>query len=655
MTVSNAASEYLSPPTWPHCGYGADPIGDSVGCRGRVVAPYDQCLRHLSAEDRTAYLASLTPGSDLDHSGTTFDTPLLDALLEPLRDRGSGSRHIANACFEDATFNGPATFNGTTFSSDADFTGAKFTGIAGLGDATFERDVWFDRARFDGEVWFSDTKFGGEASFEGMTCSEDARFDGATFVLDAKFNGARFSGEAAFGEVTFGEKAEFERVRFTKVKFTAATFRGHASFGQAAFSNTAWFPEVTFDGEADFGGVTFGGEARFHRATFGGEAEFGEARFYQDALFAGVQVEKANSLGPLLCAGHLDLSRAVFGGPVTVEATAQVVMCQRTQWQATATLRLEYARVDLTDAIFEYPLHVAARPTEFRRMSTLVVERQLMEGLDHGVQMLSISGTDAAHLMLSDVDLAGCQFAGTYHLDQLRLDGDCRFAWTPTWSSGMGLRRWSRRQTLVEEHYWRASQGLHGWIAHEDPEPEMIGPAGLARLYRQLRKSLEDSKDEPGAADFYYGEMEMRRHDRARSRGERGLLAAYWALSGYGLRASRALGWLLAGMGTTVLAMMLWGLPKGDPDSATTGTLTGRKIELTTSKDDPVNPDGALSTRLTSERFEKSLRVVVNSVVFRSSGQDLTTAGTYIEMASRVSEPVLLGLAVLAIRSRVKR
>ncbi|MFD0448956.1 hypothetical protein [Streptomyces rhizosphaericus] len=46
---------------------------------------------------------------------------------------------------------------------------------------------------------------------------------------------------------------------------------------------------------------------------------------------------------------------------------------------------------------------------------------------------------------------------------------------------------------------------------------------------------------------------------------------------------------------------------------------------------------------------------MVNSVVFRSSGQDLTTTGTYTEMASRPTEPVLLGLAALAIRGRVKR
>ncbi|MGP8300196.1 hypothetical protein ACTPOK_20145 [Streptomyces inhibens] len=42
-------------------------------------------------------------------------------------------------------------------------------------------------------------------------------------------------------------------------------------------------------------------------------------------------------------------------------------------------------------------------------------------------------------------------------------------------------------------------------------------------------------------------------------------------------------------------------------------------------------------------------------MVFRSAGQGLTLPGTYIEMASRVVEPVLLALVLLALRSRVKR
>ncbi|MFI2189999.1 hypothetical protein [Streptomyces sioyaensis] len=62
-----------------------------------------------------------------------------------------------------------------------------------------------------------------------------------------------------------------------------------------------------------------------------------------------------------------------------------------------------------------------------------------------------------------------------------------------------------------------------------------------------------------------------------------------------------------------------------------------------------------MGERFTGERFEKSLRVVLNSVLFRSSGQDLTLWGTYTEMVSRLTEPVLLGLAALAARGRVKR
>lgn len=84
-------------------------------------------------------------------------------------------------------------------------------------------------------------------------------------------------------------------------------------------------------------------------------------------------------------------------------------------------------------------------------------------------------------------------------------------------------------------------------------------------MYRQLRKAREDSKDEPGAADFYYGEMEMRRRQLRYRRAERWLLQAYWSLSGYGLRAARALAWLVTAMIVSVFALTLWGCPAPIP------------------------------------------------------------------------------------------
>ncbi|MFK8907774.1 hypothetical protein [Streptomyces sp. YS-3] len=57
-----------------------------------------------------------------------------------------------------------------------------------------------------------------------------------------------------------------------------------------------------------------------------------------------------------------------------------------------------------------------------------------------------------------------------------------------------------------------------------------------------------------------YGECEMRRHDLIGTPwGERRLLWGYWVLPGCGLRALRAIGWLLAAMSLTVLLMMMHG------------------------------------------------------------------------------------------------
>jgi hypothetical protein len=351
------------------------------------------------------------------------------------------------------------------------------------------------------------------------------------------------------------------------------------------------------------------------------------------------------------------LSGAKFGGPVTLSFATRRLECRRTRWSSTAEIHLRYATVDFAHAVFEYPLTIAAEADPFLRANgRQLVDDPFSSAPDSGVRVASLRGVDAAHLVLADVDLSGCLFAGTVHLDQLRLEGSCTFDTAPptVW------RRWppvrfTERRVLAEEHHWRASQSgaVRGWNVAVLGAGR-AGPLQLAPVYRALRKAFEDGKHEPGAADFYYGEMEMRRHADDIPRSERGLLTAYWALSGYGLRASRALAWLGAAMLLTIALLMAVGLAQDTPKQTATGTVPagGGKVTFEIDKDDPKNPTG---NRLTGERFEKALNVTLNSVVFRSSVQDLTTAGTYIEMTSRLTEPVLLGLAVLAVRNRVKR
>jgi hypothetical protein len=199
----------------------------------------------------------------------------------------------------------------------------------------------------------------------------------------------------------------------------------------------------------------------------------------------------------------------------------------------------------------------------------------------------SLAGTDASNLVLTETDLSECKFLGAHRLEQLRIDGRTEFARTEGW--------WrARRRMLVEER---------------DENPLRV-----AALYRALRKSFEDSKNEPGAGDFYYGEMECRRHSRESSRAARMILSFYWLLSGYGQRAWRALAALVLVIATVTGLLTVWGQDLG-----------------------------------------MAARIAMGAVVFRDDRTDLTAAGEWTVLVARFLGPLLLAMAVLAIRARVKR
>jgi hypothetical protein len=229
--------------------------------------------------------------------------------------------------------------------------------------------------------------------------------------------------------------------------------------------------------------------------------------------------------------------------------------------------------------------------------------------------------------VIIDTDLASCRFAGAHHLDQLGIEGRCRFGYPPGSTRMAGaLSRWTRRQVLAEEQAWRgwapdARPGTGQASSNDDPG---ISAERLAALYRSLRKALEDSKNEPGAADFYYGEMEMRRHAPPTPAAERLVLTSYWALCGYGLRATRALAALAALIITAALIFQHAGFPGRTPgyiDSLLCATGSVLSLDLT----------GAhLPAVLT--RWGEALRILL-----------------------RIAGPVCLGLAALALRGRVKR
>ncbi|MCC4320029.1 pentapeptide repeat-containing protein [Streptomyces solisilvae] len=501
---------------------------------------------------------------------------------------------------------------------DAD--GRPHLGVARLEAAVIHGGVQLRNITFEYPT-FHLTSFIGEADF----C-------GSIFMNGVSFNSARFERYANFSSSTFRTLTEFENVVFGEsVSFYEASFRCRTSFRNA-----------NFEGLLSLTGASFLDNVSFFRASF--------------SQFEG----SLPGLGPFACAGSIDFREAKFRESVRISAVAPYVDFERASFTGTATIQLRYATVSLSDVSLNQPFALVSEPHPFPYLSD-----DGIYGDDERIRLTSIEGVDATFLSLASIDLSDCKFTGSYHLDLISLEGQCSFSSPPIgWirESGQILPlRWTRRSILAEEREWRsrrrypAGMRRHGsWVTSSGSawSSSPSSPDHLAVTYRMLRKSFEDSKDEPGAADFYYGEMEMRRNSQIISRGERWLLHAYWVLSGYGLRASRALGWLTISMIATILLMTAYGIPKESPRQEILREKVNGAWKTVIEKTDPENPT---ERRFTGKRLEKSLSVTLNSVIFRSSGQDLTTAGTYIEMASRFSEPVLLGLGALAIRSRVKR
>ncbi len=231
-------------------------------------------------------------------------------------------------------------------------------------------------------------------------------------------------------------------------------------------------------------------------------------------------------------------------------------------------------------------------------------------------------------MTLRGVDLRECRMRGVQNLDSLRLEAclfpEPRHHWWQT-----------RRRMIYEEVLWRDRQNGNCSDASSADLPlavaDTLRPEEIAALYRALRKGIEDKKDVPGATDFYYGEMEMRRHSStgpsqadgtATPRAERALLTGYWLLSGYGMRAWRALAALAALVAIATPLVAFYGL---------------------------------LGEASVTARLGEALQVAVNRALLRGQNENLTYTGLWITTGLRIAGPLLLGLAALAIRGRIRR
>lgn len=378
-------------------------------------------------------------------------------------------------------------------------------------------------------------------------------FSAGEFPFEADFFGWEFSGGASFHATWFRKKANFG----------GTIFRHSAWLDGTVFDEDATFENAIFHSEAGFTDSCFRGDANLYKARFEAATNLGGALFCGDLTLTEAYFEGNQWLGPIACLGNATLDRAGFEGSLTLEASGGFIDFASARFADTLTMRLRRSVVSLETVVLARPALIASSRSfeALGEVAETLVEQRVFSRPGKVTDLPRIESLRYANveaLTLANVDMRACQFAGVRSLDRLRLEGDAHFASSPS------LR--ARRRVLAEERRWRANRrDGRRWIDAEceitSPfvQEEETQPRQLASIYRALRKSLEDGKDAPGAADFYYGEMEMRRLSGATPWLERALIWAYWLLSGYGVRASRsalvllavigAFGWLYSTMG----------------------------------------------------------------------------------------------------------
>jgi hypothetical protein len=251
------------------------------------------------------------------------------------------------------------------------------------------------------------------------------------------------------------------------------------------------------------------------------------------------------------------------------------------------------------------------------------------------------------------------------------LDGVNAFKRSPgAWDWVTGIARWAiprvgrrrtigrhgrtlwRRETIEDEWMLRGARfGNVGWRATTRKPATSLTAIDVAALYRSLRKGREDAKDEAGAADFYYGEMEMRRLARPVYHPERLLLSMYRVLAGYGVRPLRPALSIAALVFIGAISFQNGGFANPAdpyaiaPPAQTTGEHDNEKCKMTgIRRDEWCRPSADAVTYAAAAGLSLPGETV-----------QLTNQGRWTRIWLRVAVPAALALLVFALRSRVRR
>lgn len=449
-----------------------------------------------------------------------------------------------------------------------------------------------------------------------------ADFSDAIFDHGMRFERVRFSNHASFDRasstdlflrrVNFEGKAGFRGLRAANLSVRETAFSRYASFDEAELG-FGHFRDVDFAAEARFRSLKSRGPVTMRSVCFGGAASFHKGKLRQ-VSFPACQFKGPLHTRGLVVDDELSFPGSHFEDTRTLDLRAgSRIGLEGARFSRPVSVMVKGPALDAAGANFEQGVDIVLQAGSTATFSaaalggtSLVVADALEPG--PAARIESMDGTRVGYLTLEGLDLSECSFAKLHRLDDVLISGRGQLARAPERIKGT-----YRREVLADELDLRAAS----W---SDAAHRKLRASGIADVYRAMRKAREGSHDYPGAADFYYGEMEMRRAS-ADNWLERTILSLYWLCSGYGMRAGRAV--LSYAVVVLLFAVGFQTFGFAQPPSF------GHTVAWT------------LTTTISLTRSTEAI--------------DLTTAGLYLSIPARLAGPTLIGLAVLALRSRVRR
>lgn len=464
---------------------------------------------------------------------------------------------------------GVGNFRGYIFPGDINFVNMEFSFIAEFGGAQFSSRVNFHNSTFRFSVDFSHCIFQNKVTFTTVTFKDLVQFNDAKFSLDKQSN--QDGGILTIFDHTIFEKvANFHRAIFhAPTWFIGDKFNLLVEFSHSQFLKDVEFPGVEFKNKANFSNAEFGSVssnfAKFEMTTFNGELLLEKAVFKSKVIF-----DKTEFKGELNCFG--------------------------TEFHNEVNFFLSYFNDNINFVDNKIKNKISFRGIKLAEKLIFYFQRPIF---DHeNIQNIQIYfervrffpfAANFEGIKLPDKDLPNvnvkplfifryCQLKDVYFTnDNMSLFSFFKSSayearhvaseWKPVKEKLLKIFPYDRKNTIPEEY-------LVKYPLEDMPDvgKEVMTYGDVEAQYREMKASLDYTKDYQRASWFYFNEFEMKRLalidriDESKSISEKIFLrlryclySIYKATAGYGEKPLWSFWWFTV----SVIIFSIWNLLSG--------------------------------------------------------------------------------------------